>query len=171
MSDRRKALGRGLGALIPTGSHGTSRPVDVFFPSSQGAGTETVSRETSPDGEQEPPPVAPPKSDLVAVPGADFGYVRTDDIQPNRAQPRTVFDEDELNELAKSIREVGVLQPVVVRPTPDPQDGEAPFELVMGERRWRASQEAGVESIPAIIRSTSDDDLLRDALLENLHRT
>lgn len=169
MSDRRKALGRGLGALIPTGSQGTSRPVDVFFPSDHAGQRDPVSRETPVEPQQDD--VDAPGRDLIAVPGAEFSHVPTADIQPNRAQPRTVFDEDELNELAQSIREVGVLQPVVVRPTPNPQDGEAPYELVMGERRWRASQQAGAEAIPAIIRSTSDDDLLRDALLENLHRT
>ncbi|WP_341854059.1 ParB/RepB/Spo0J family partition protein [Brachybacterium sp. GPGPB12] len=81
-----------------------------------------------------------------------------------------MFDEEELDELAHSLREVGVLQPVVVRPIPVTEDGES-FELVMGERRWRAARRAGLTAIPAIIRETSDDDLLRDALLENLHRT
>ena len=81
-----------------------------------------------------------------------------------------MFDEEELDELAYSLREVGVLQPVVVRPIPVTEDGES-FELVMGERRWRAARRAGLTAIPAIIRETSDDDLLRDALLENLHRT
>lgn len=158
MTERRRALGKGLGALIPQGasapSQGTSRPVDVFFPSSKGG----VPRETK-------------QNELVDVPGAEFAYVLTADITPNRAQPRSVFDEEELAELTESVGEVGVLQPVVIRPMPDPQDGEAPYELVMGERRWRASKNAGLERIPAIIRSTSEDDLLRDALLENLHRT
>src|SRR5690625_5588382 len=81
-----------------------------------------------------------------------------------------MFDEDELDELAFSVRQVGVLQPVVERPIPATEDGES-FELVMGERRWRAARRAGLSSIPSIIRETSEDDLLRDALLENLHRT
>lgn len=161
MSERRRALGKGLGALIPQGMPGTAkpatRPVDVFFP--QAPEVEApVSRET----EDEP--------QLVEVPGAEFAYVPVEDISPNRAQPRTVFDEDELSELTESVSQVGVLQPVVIRPMPSPGDGDAPYELVMGERRWRASRAAGLDRIPAIIRSTSEDDLLRDALLENLHR-
>ncbi|QGH70835.1 ParB/RepB/Spo0J family partition protein [Pseudactinotalea sp. HY158] len=107
---------------------------------------------------------------LRPVPGATFARIPIDDIAPNRAQPRTVFAEEELVELSASIAEVGVLQPIVVRPRPDPQDGDAPYELIMGERRWRAAREAGLPDIPAIVRSTTDDDLLRDALLENLHR-
>jgi ParB family chromosome partitioning protein len=87
-------------------------------------------------------------------------------IRPNRVQPRQVFDEEAMAELVSSLREVGLLQPVVVRPS-----GEEGFELVMGERRWRAAQEAGLETIPAIVRQTGDDDMLRDALLENLHRS
>ncbi|MPV50822.1 ParB/RepB/Spo0J family partition protein [Pseudactinotalea sp. HY160] len=107
---------------------------------------------------------------LRPVPGATFARIPIDDIAPNRAQPRTVFAEEELVELSASIAEVGVLQPIVVRPRPDPQDGDAPYELIMGERRWRAAREAGLPDIPTIVRSTTDDDLLRDALLENLHR-
>ncbi|WP_127573680.1 ParB/RepB/Spo0J family partition protein [Georgenia faecalis] len=106
--------------------------------------------------------------DLVAVPGAYFAEVPVDDIVANRRQPRQVFDEEELEELAASIREVGVLQPIVVRALPD--GDEAPFELIMGERRWRASRLAGNATVPAIVRETGDTDLLRDALLENLHR-
>ncbi|HEY4615208.1 MAG TPA: ParB/RepB/Spo0J family partition protein, partial [Citricoccus sp.] len=93
--------------------------------------------------------------------------VTVSDIHPNPRQPREVFDEDDMEELVASIREVGVLQPVVVRPV----DGPTPFELVMGERRWRATQRAGLETIPAIVRHTADTDLLRDALLENIHRS
>ncbi|WP_422117694.1 ParB/RepB/Spo0J family partition protein [Brachybacterium sp. UNK5269] len=107
---------------------------------------------------------------LVSVPGAEFAEIPIHEIRENPRNPRTMFDEDELDELAYSLREVGVLQPVVVRPIPVTDDGES-FELVMGERRWRAARRAGLTSIPAIIRETSDDDLLRDALLENLHRT
>ena len=107
---------------------------------------------------------------LVEVPGAT--YAELDQIIPNTRQPRNVFDEEELEELAASIREVGVLQPVIVRPlaAPIPGQPKARYELIMGERRWRASELAGIETVPAIIRHTQDEDLLRDALLENLHR-
>ena len=108
-------------------------------------------------------------SDLASVPGAAFAEVPVGSIHPNRKQPRQVFDEDELAELAYSIGELGVLQPIVVRPSREP-DGQ-PYELVMGERRWRATQRAGLDTVPAIVRDTADDDLLRDALLENLHRS
>lgn len=106
--------------------------------------------------------------DLRAVPGATFAELAVTDIHPNRKQPRQVFDEDELAELAFSVKELGVLQPIVVRPSRD--GGPEAYELVMGERRWRAVQAAGMSTIPAIVRETADNDLLRDALLENLHR-
>ena len=118
----------------------------------------------------EPEPVAT-DGGLVDVPGARFAEVPVTAIVPNSRQPRTVFDEDELAELVHSIREIGVLQPIVVRSSDPAEDGSQRFELVMGERRWRAATEAGLETIPAIIRDTADDDLLRDALLENLHRS
>ena len=104
--------------------------------------------------------------DLRPVEGAHFAELPVTSIAPNPRQPRQVFDEDALAELVHSIREVGLLQPVVVRPV---EDGH--YELVMGERRWRATQEAGLDTIPAIVRETGDDALLRDALLENLHRS
>ncbi|MBF4994571.1 ParB/RepB/Spo0J family partition protein [Arthrobacter gandavensis] len=107
---------------------------------------------------------------LMDVPGARFAELPIDSIHPNRKQPRSVFDEDDMSELVHSIREIGVLQPIVVRPSAEGDD-EHPYELVMGERRWRASREAGLTAVPAIIRSTQDVDLLRDALLENLHRS
>ena len=107
--------------------------------------------------------------ELVEVPGVRFAEISVTDIHPNRKQPRTVFDEDDMAELVHSVREIGVLQPIVVR-TSTEQGGE-PYELVMGERRWRAVQAAGLPTIPAIVRDTTDDDLLRDALLENLHRS
>ena len=100
-----------------------------------------------------------------AVAGARFAELPLDAITPNPLQPRTHFDEEALAELVHSIREVGLLQPVVVRAT-----APGRYELVMGERRWRASQEAGTGTIPAIVRETGDDAMLRDALLENLHR-
>ena len=131
---RTGGLGRGLGALIPTG------PV-------------------SDDEAQE----------VVSVGGARFAELPLDRISPNPLQPRQHFDDEALAELVTSIREVGLLQPVVVREI-DPDDAGPRYELVMGERRWRASQQAGTGTIPAIVRETSDDDMLRDALLENLHR-
>lgn len=114
------------------------------------------------------PELGPHTEDDDAPPlpkGARFAEVPLDLIRPNPKQPRQVFDEDALAELVASIAEVGLLQPIVVRPL---EDGE--YELVMGERRLRASQQAGLSTIPAIIRRTEDADLLRDALLENLHR-
>lgn len=129
------------------------------------------------------------KPKLKPVLGGYLDELNISDIGPNEHQPRTIFDEDELNELAASITEVGVLQPIVVRKRPvksvgaAPTSGEAsahdagkdassntPYELIMGERRWRASQLAGLSTIPAIVKTTADDDMLRDALLENLHR-
>lgn len=118
-----------------------------------------VSRETQHDVSRE--------TDLQNVPGAAFGLIPVEQIAPNPRQPRDVFDEDALAELVTSIKEVGVLQPVVVRVV-DPK--KPSYQLIMGERRFRASQEAGLKEIPAIIRDVRDDDLLRDALLENLHR-
>jgi len=118
------------------------------------------------------PPAPAPTADaatpeaLVPVPsGSSYADLPLESIVPNPRQPRTVFDGDALDELVDSIREVGLLQPVVVRPL-----GDDTYELVMGERRWRASQLAGTGTIPAIVRPTEDHDLLRDALLENLHR-
>jgi len=104
------------------------------------------------------------------VSGARYAEIALDDVTPNPRQPRTVFDEDALAELVHSIREIGLLQPIVVRPAPEGEAGAHPYELVAGERRWRAAREAGLDPIPAIIRDTADDVLLRDALLENLHR-
>ncbi|GAA1863637.1 ParB/RepB/Spo0J family partition protein [Myceligenerans crystallogenes] len=106
-------------------------------------------------------------TELLPVPGARFAEIDPGAIRPNSWQPRTVFDEGELDELIDSIKEIGVLQPIVVRP--DPQD-VGKYELIMGERRWRATQAAGLDTVPAIIRDTEDGDMLRDALLENLHR-
>lgn len=105
--------------------------------------------------------------DLVPVEGGYLAEVAIDDISPNEKQPRSIFAEEELQELADSIKEVGVLQPVVVRKR---DDFATPYELIMGERRLRASKLAGLDKIPAIVRTTADDSMLRDALLENLHR-
>ncbi|MFI2564701.1 ParB/RepB/Spo0J family partition protein [Paenarthrobacter sp. NPDC018779] len=242
MSEKRRGLGRGLGALIPSsaavGSAGNgaspSRPVDLFFPDarkatepvteaptadaavvespseSKGSGSKTASGARSTSTEKAPAKTAaktpaakapaakrsaatsvkapsedrttsasspaaaapvPAASDveLVEVPGARFAEIPVTDIHPNRKQPRSVFDEDDMAELVHSVREIGVLQPIVVRTSTE--KGGEPYELVMGERRWRAVQAAGLDTIPAIVRDTTDDDLLRDALLENLHRS
>lgn len=132
---RRGGLGRGIGSLIPAGQRDA---VDVFFSSdSQG---------------------------LVAVPGAKLAYLELSRIIPNPQQPRRIFEPEALAELVHSIKEFGVLQPIVVRPRKDD------FELIMGERRFRAAKEAGLTAIPAVIRDTTDENMLRDALLENLHR-
>jgi ParB family transcriptional regulator, chromosome partitioning protein len=229
VTDKRRGLGRGLGALIPNGTTPVTkpagdRPVDVFFP---GRGSEVgaepgqtatatatlVEERTEPDpallgsagseaetgdatapgtalttpvppttdGEAGVPAeprdeaVVPPVTDadlegLLPVPGLRFAELPVSQVRPNPRQPRQVFDEEALAELAHSVREIGILQPIVVRPAPATAEGEARYELVMGERRWRAVQQAELETIPAIIRETSDDVLLRDALLENLHR-
>jgi ParB family chromosome partitioning protein len=110
-------------------------------------------------------PTTPDDGGLRPVHGAYFAELPVDAIRPNPRQPRDVFDDDAMAELVHSIQEVGLLQPIVVRSV-----GEDTYELVMGERRWRATQLAGITEIPAIVRQTGDDDLLRDALLENLHR-
>lgn len=99
--------------------------------------------------------------------GAVYREIDPSEIEPNPRQPRQVFDEEALAELVHSIRELGVMQPIVVRETPN---GDRPYQLVMGERRWRAAQQAGLSVIPAIVRQTTDDNLLREALLENIHR-
>ena len=145
-AERRRGLGRGLGSLIPT-------QADV----QGGPGTEPSGR---PTGEHE----------LTAVDGAFFAELPVTAITPNARQPRQVFDEEAMAELVHSVREIGLLQPVVVRPA-GREDGEDRYELIMGERRWRATKQAGLETIPAIVRATGDDAMLRDALLENLHRS
>ena len=180
MSDRRRGLGRGLGALIPAAPgkaepvpSGPS-PVDVLIPARDPApaGTGTAGDPPSPAGQDAAPVGAPAGDGPAPVDGAYFAELPLDAITPNPRQPRTVFDEEALAELVHSLREVGLLQPVVVRQLATEGDPAAVdrYELIMGERRWRAAREAGFTTIPAIVRSTSDDDLLRDALLENLHR-
>lgn len=250
MSDKRRGLGRGLGALIPSSAAASasgngaapSRPVDLFFPEARktarpdasspegtdpevaeaekaaaerpaartaaprSAGTKaeakaskTASQEADAAGGTKSQPAAETADaaraaesetgspaeqsdssdggrsrtaedvELVEVPGVRFAEIPVADIHPNRKQPRTVFDEDDMAELVHSVREIGVLQPIVVRTSTE--KGGEPYELVMGERRWRAVQAAGLATIPAIVRDTTDDDLLRDALLENLHRS
>lgn len=207
MTERRRGLGRGLGALIPQpaesqqsdqspdtapdeanarqdhrpqpGEHGLG--VDQHLGPGQPAapltqvGTPTTAREpgnaSDPARLAAPAQVAAPVDQevhtpgLVTIPGASFAEIPIHTIRPNPRQPRTVFDEDELAELTASITEVGLLQPIVVRPRPDG------YELIMGERRWRAAGAAGLQVVPAIVRDTDDENLLRDALLENLHRS
>ena len=180
---KRGGLGRGIGALIPQSTG--ERPVDVFFPSrpledeSQGdssGGILAPQRQGGAEREdgaelRDGPRNEPGTDDLLEVPGARLTRIPLADIVPNRAQPRTEFDEEALEELTHSIREFGVFQPVVVREIdPAPAAGEPRYELIMGERRFRASKRAGLDDIPAIIRSTADEHMLRDALLENLHR-
>jgi len=239
MSDKRRGLGRGLGALIPSSAAASgngsapSRPVDLFFPEGRKRTPEAAEVEAAEDNTAVPdeatskshalpseaaadgPSGAPDSKtahratkptvrktaaakgeipdaatetaaeestvkelkysaevrgvELVDVPGVRFAEIPVTDIHPNRKQPRSVFDEDDMAELVHSVREIGVLQPIVVRTSTE--EGGEPYELVMGERRWRAVQAAGLETIPAIVRDTTDDDLLRDALLENLHRS
>ena len=246
MSEKRRGLGRGLGALIPSSASAQgngaapSRPVDLFFPEARKTAETTVetlldesNAADSKPAAEEPSAASPaggaraaksasksaasksspaktaapsktaakasgsrsaatktavneagstasaapsvpaaqsaPEVELVEVPGARFAEIPVGDIHPNRKQPRSVFDEDDMAELVHSVREIGVLQPIVVRTSTE--KGGEPYELVMGERRWRAVQAAGLETIPAIVRDTTDDDLLRDALLENLHRS
>lgn len=165
MAAKRTGLGRGIGALIPTASESTtaSRPVDVFFPGAKAGpamGSATASKVKDRTDASEP--------ELLEVQGVRLIQVSPALVEPNPRQPRANFDPDDLAELVHSVREFGVLQPVVVRPL-DAERGT--YELVMGERRLRASREAGLETIPAVVRDTADEFLLRDALLENLHRS
>lgn len=170
MSNKKKrperGLGRGLGSLIPTappeGEYGVASTGPVA--SSVAAAVSENGRTPAPtsDNELEESSQGP---ELVAVDGAWFTELDPQRITPNRVQPRQVFDEEAMAELVHSVREIGLLQPIVVRPL-----GED-YELIMGERRWRAAQEAGLATIPAIVRATDDADMLRDALLENLHRS
>jgi ParB family transcriptional regulator, chromosome partitioning protein len=159
VTQQRRGLGKGLGALIPA-TTSTGEPESA---KAGGAGLRPP-QQYAPAGDS---PHSPDQADAEAQPiaGAYFAEVATGSITPNPRQPRTTFDEDALDELASSIREVGLLQPVVVR-----QVMPGRYELIMGERRWRASQRADLKHIPAIVRETADTDLLRDALMENLHR-
>ena len=161
-SRQRRGLGRGLGSLIPT-SAPEHEPALESSPAATTAGSDP--RADAPEAS-----AAPEHEGLRTVEGVRFAELPLDTITPHAAQPRQVFDADAMAELVHSIREVGLLQPVVVRPTSAASDGGQRYELVMGERRWRACQEAGLTTIPAIVRETDDTDMLRDALLENLHR-
>ncbi len=164
------AHGGANGASGKNGSAGSSPDAGTVEP--------TVINDLTVDGKSVngvPAQHTPSGLELVPVPGAYFAELPVTSIIANRKQPRQVFDEEALAELVHSVREIGVLQPIVVRSIAADDsaavDGEPRFELIMGERRWRASQAAGLENIPAIVRDTADDDLLRDALLENLHRS
>ncbi|TQM36011.1 ParB/RepB/Spo0J family partition protein [Pseudonocardia cypriaca] len=159
---RKGGLGRGLAALIPTAP---AQP-DAGSPSVTGRAT------TVAPGPTVPAPTQPRASERTAEPaapipvdGAVYREIELSAVQPNAKQPRTQFDEEALAELEHSIREFGLLQPIVVR-----EAGAGSYELVMGERRWRAAQRAGLTRLPAIVRRTGDDAMLRDALLENIHR-
>jgi ParB family chromosome partitioning protein len=153
VAQQRRGLGRGLGALIPE----APRLADGEAGSGPAAGPALSSPATA--------GLADPADTPVAVPGAYYKEIPVSAITPNPRQPRRAFDEDALEELAESIKEVGLLQPVVVRAA-----GPGQYELIMGERRWRAAQRAGLDEIGAIVKQTQDNDLLRDALIENLHR-
>jgi len=155
--NKRSGLGRGLASLIPTG------PADdeaaVPFGSRMGAAAADVVIG------------GPPATDGAATDvGATYREIDPSAIDPNPRQPRQVFDEEALAELVHSIREFGLMQPIVVRAVSATPSTPPRYQLVMGERRWRAAQQAGLATIPAIVRETADDSMLRDALLENIHR-
>lgn len=152
MAQQRRGLGRGLGALIP------ESPLRSDGDAARGTDPAAATGEI-PSGSAGSP------GDPAEVFGAHYKEISVSAITPNPRQPRRSFDEDALDELAESIRQVGLLQPVVVRAA---EFGR--YELIMGERRWRASQRAGLAEIGAIVKQTQDNDLLRDALIENLHR-
>jgi len=160
---KRGGLGRGLAALIPT-----SAPVPETAPE-RSEETPAVSLVPAPPAAPTPSPAgrrpAAEPEGALGVPGAQLREVAVDDVVPNPKQPRQVFDDEALEELSHSVREFGLLQPIVVR-----ENGTGGYELIMGERRLRAARAAGLDSVPAIVRDTTDDAMLRDALLENIHR-
>lgn len=185
---KRQSLGRGLGALIPDVSRETTTKKSAAKPTkkSSAAPTKASKRTTAlppkkavtkgataqkPTKATTKAPTAKPKADSQqpaqpkAIAGLTFAELNVRSIVPNAQQPRQVFDDEALAELVHSIKEVGLLQPIVVRPAPGGR-----YELVAGERRLRATKKAGFKTIPALIRETADDQMLRDALLENLHR-
>jgi ParB family chromosome partitioning protein len=183
---QRRGLGRGLGSLIPTAPtqptprqpsarpEETIRRVEPVGDAVPRSSAEPSSGDPSPGGPSSGGVHAAPTTEAVLegaaspaeVAGAYFAELPVDAIVPNARQPREVFDADAMAELVHSVKEIGLLQPIVVRRT-----GDATYELIMGERRWRATREAGLDTIPAIVRQTGDDAMLRDALLENLHRS
>jgi ParB family transcriptional regulator, chromosome partitioning protein len=177
---KRGGLGRGLAALIPTGPPPAVAPsaaAPAPAPEPEGDRRDDDAAATPAAAEPAPSPVSlvPPPAEpraatpgpdgALGVPGAQLREVGVDDVVPNPKQPRQVFDDEALDELTHSVREFGLLQPIVVRERPD-----GGYELIMGERRLRAAKAAQLETVPAIVRDTTDDALLRDALLENIHR-
>lgn len=152
---RKGGLGRGLASLIPTGPSESSPDSAGYGPRMGDAAADVVLGGPAPAG-----------SGGV---GAVYREIDPALIEPNPRQPRQVFDDEAMAELVHSIREFGLMQPIVVRALDGSQDGQR-YQLVMGERRWRAAQQAGLNAIPAIVRETGADNLLRDALLENIHR-
>ena len=180
---QRRGLGRGLGSLIPTGPPEQAGPRAEEQDSTTASGSYVGAHSAVSSAVQSAADSAETgvetglngagsatatllEEQPVEVAGAYFAELPVSSISPNARQPRQDFEEEAMAELVHSIREVGLLQPVVVRRT-----GESSYELIMGERRWRAVQEVGLETIPAIVRQTGDDAMLRDALLENLHRS
>ena len=168
---QRRGLGRGLGSLIPTAPPQQSEAPDARDLSANGSANGSPGAHAAAPAEHgsEGATGAAPSNGQGApaeVNGAYFAEIPVDAVTPNPRQPREVFDEEAMAELVHSVKEIGLLQPVVVRRT-----GDSSYELIMGERRWRATREAGLENIPAIVRQTGDDEMLRDALLENLHRS
>lgn len=181
--NKRGGLGRGLAALIPTSPPEEQPPaLPGTGADDAGAGGQPVDAPTA--SSAAPVHLLPPAAQAAAtvaaqaatgglpavgVPGAQFREIAVVDVVPNHKQPRQVFDDEALEELTHSVREFGLLQPIVVRERAQAAEG-APYELVMGERRLRAARAAGLRLVPAIVRDTTDDALLRDALLENIHR-
>jgi ParB family chromosome partitioning protein len=151
---KKGGLGRGLASLIPTGPVDSDSGPATLGPRMGDAAADVL--------------IGGPLTDAASV-GAVYREIALAEIERNPRQPRQVFDEEALSELVHSIREFGLLQPIVVRAVTGRPSG-ARYQIVMGERRWRAAQEAGLATIPAIVRETGDDNLLRDALLENIHR-
>jgi ParB family chromosome partitioning protein len=156
MSTKKSGLGRGLASLIPTGASDDDAS-SHYSPGMGDAAADVMYGAT------------PQNTATVSDMGAEYREIAPSLIEPNPRQPRQVFDGDALAELVHSIREFGLMQPIVVRPV-ESAPGKQRYQLVMGERRWRAAQQAGLETIPAIVRQTADDSMLRDALLENIHR-
>ena len=155
---RKGGLGRGLASLIPTGPADGSDNSGRIGPRIGDAAADVLLGG----------PPAGTAADASGI-GAVYREIDPARIEPNPRQPRQVFDEEALAELVHSIREFGLMQPIVVRAVDGAPSGPR-YQLVMGERRWRAAQAAGMTAIPAIVRETGEDNLLRDALLENIHR-
>lgn len=166
---KRSGLGRGLAALIPTGAPEEGQQDTSLRMGSAAADVLIGGGPVAPvNGAAAAESAAAARAEAEAI-GAVYREIEPSAIQPNPRQPRSVFDADALAELVHSIREFGLMQPIVVRELSQPS-GPHRYQLIMGERRWRASQEAGLTAIPAIVRETADDNMLRDALLENIHR-